>query len=212
MTLHHKTRVKVCGITRAEDAMAAAALGVDAIGFVFYDKSPRAVTSAAACDIIQQLPPFLVKVGLFVNATPETVFSSLSSCAIDILQFHGDEDENYCRQFDVPYIKALRHRSTLETREGAARFPSACAILLDSFDPGRFGGTGHAFNWTEIPEVTQPLVLAGGLTPLNVGSAVTQVAPYAADVSGGVEAGPGIKSSERIQQFMAAVAAADEVN
>ena len=212
MTLHHKTRVKVCGITRAEDAMAAAALGVDAIGFVFYDKSPRAVTSAAACDIIQQLPPFLVKVGLFVNATPETVFSSLSSCAIDILQFHGDEDENYCRQFDVPYIRALRHRSTQETLKAAAQFSSASAILLDSYEPGRFGGTGQAFDWSEIPELTQPMVLAGGLTPLNVGLAVGQVAPYAVDVSGGVEELPGIKCPQRIRQFVRAVAAADDLN
>jgi len=211
MTLHQKTRVKVCGITRADDAMAAAALGVDAIGFVFYDKSPRATTSAAARDIIQQLPPFLVKVGLFVNATPETVRSCLSCCAIDILQFHGDEDENYCRQFDVPFIKALRHRSTKATREAAEAFPSASAILLDSYEPGRFGGTGQAFNWREIPEITQPMVLAGGLTPVNVGSAVEQAAPYAVDVSGGVEDQPGIKSSERIQQFMLAVAAADDM-
>jgi phosphoribosylanthranilate isomerase len=211
MTFHHKTRVKVCGITRAEDALTAAALGVDAIGFVFYEKSPRTITPAAACDIILKLPPFLVKVGLFVNATPEVVFSGLSSCAIDILQFHGDEDENYCRQFGVPYIKALRHRGMMETRETAAQFSSASAILLDSYEPGRFGGTGHAFDWSEIPELTQPMVLAGGLSPLNVGLAVGQVAPYAVDVSGGVEDLPGIKSPERIQQFMRAVAAADDV-
>ena len=212
MTLHHKTRVKVCGITRAEDAMTAAALGVDAIGFVFYGKSPRAITPTAAGDIIQKLPPFLVKVGLFVNATPEAVFSGLSSCAIDILQFHGDEDENYCRQFDVPYIRALRHRSTQETLKAAAQFSSASAILLDSYEPGRFGGTGQAFDWSEIPELTQPMVLAGGLTPLNVGLAVGQVAPYAVDVSGGVEDLPGIKCPQRIRQFVRAVAAADDLN
>ena len=212
MNLQDKTRVKVCGITRAEDALAAARLGVAAIGFVFYEKSPRAITAADALGIAQQLPTFIKNGGSCVNATPETVFSSLSSCAIDILQFHGDEDENYCRQFDVPYIKALRHQSTDETRSAAAQFASASAILLDSFEPGRFGGTGRSFNWQEIPELTQPLILAGGLTPANVGLAVAQVAPYAVDVSGGVEAGPGIKSSERIQQFMAAVAAADEVN
>ena len=211
MTLHHKTRVKVCGITRAEDAMTAAALGVDAIGFVFYEKSPRAITPTAAGDIIQKLPPFLVKVGLFVNATPEAVFSGLSSCPIDILQFHGDEDENYCRQFDVPYIRALRHRSTGQTREMAARYPSAIAILLDSYEPGRFGGTGHAFDWSEIPELTQPMILAGGLSAMNVGSAVGQVAPYAVDVSGGVEDLPGIKSPERIREFMRAVATADDL-
>ena len=211
MTLHHKTRVKVCGITRAEDAMTAAALGVDAIGFVFYEKSPRAITPTAAGDIIQKLPPFLVKVGLFVNATPETVFSGLSSCAIDILQFHGDEDENYCRQFDVPYIRALRHRSTQETLKVVAQFSSASAILLDSYEPGRFGGTGQAFDWSEIPELIQPMVLAGGLTPLNVGLAVGQVAPYAVDVSGGVEDLLGIKCPQRIRQFVRAVAAADDL-
>lgn len=211
MTLHHKTRVKVCGITRAEDALMAASLGVDAIGFVFYDKSPRAITSDAARNIIHQLPPFLVKVGLFVNASPETVFSGLLTCPIDILQFHGDEDENYCRQFDVPYMKALRHRSTNETRKAAAAFPSASAILLDSYEPGRFGGTGHAFDWQEIPELAQPMVLAGGLTPSNVGLAVGQVAPYAVDVSGGVELRPGVKSAERTKAFMVAVAAADDL-
>ena len=157
-------------------------------------------------------PPFLVKVGLFVNATPEAVFSGLSSCAIDILQFHGDEDENYCRQFDVPYIRALRHRSTQETLKAAAQFSSASAILLDSYEPGRFGGTGQAFDWSEIPELTQPMVLAGGLTPLNVGLAVGQVAPYAVDVSGGVEDLPGIKCPQRIRQFVRAVAAADDLN
>jgi len=212
MNLQDKTRVKVCGITRAEDALAAARLGVAAIGFVFYEKSPRAITAADALGIAQQLPPFLMKVGLFVNADAKTVFSSLATCPIDILQFHGDEDENYCRQFDVPYIKALRHQSIDETRSAAAQFASASAILLDSFEPGRFGGTGRSFNWQEIPELTQPLILAGGLTPANVGLAVAQVAPYAVDVSGGVEVMPGVKSPEKIQQLMRAVAAADDLH
>ena len=212
MNLHHKTRVKVCGITRLDDALIAARLGVDAIGFVFYDKSPRAILPTEAFGIAQQLPPFLVKVGLFVNADADAVSTVLANCPIDILQFHGDEDENYCRQFDVPYVKALRHRSTEETRAAAALFPSASAILLDSFEPARFGGTGLTFDWEEIPEVTQPLILAGGLTSGNVGLAVAQVAPYAVDVSGGVEDAPGVKSPGKLKDFIDAVVAADSAN
>ena len=206
------TSIKICGLTTVENALAVAGLGVDAIGLVFYAESPRCVTNKVAQEIVNELPPFVSKVGLFVNPSREDVLETLELVDLNLLQFHGDEDENYCRQFDVPYIRALRHRSTQETLKAAAQFSSASAILLDSYEPGRFGGTGQAFDWSEIPELTQPMVLAGGLTPLNVGLAVGQVAPYAVDVSGGVEDLPGIKCPQRIRQFVRAVAAADDLN
>ncbi len=204
-----RTRIKICGITRVEDGIAVAEAGADAIGFVFYPKSPRYVASTAAAEIAAALPPFLTVVGLFVNATPEFVRETLAQVPIGLLQFHGDEDDAYCRQFQRPFIKAARMRPELDLVQYAASFPSARAILLDAFVDG-YGGGGHAFDWGLIPQrLARPIVLSGGLTTDNVTEAVRRVRPAAVDVSSGVEVSKGIKDAARIAAFIAGVRNAD---
>lgn len=210
-----KTRIKICGITRVEDGIAAADAGADAIGLVFYPKSPRYVPTAQAAKIVAALPPFVDVVALFVNAAPEFVRETLAAVPINLLQFHGDEDEAYCRQFDRPYLKAARVRPELDLVQYAASFASAQALLLDAFVEG-YGGGGHAFDWSLIPEggknLPRPIVLSGGLTTDNVTEAVRRVRPAAVDVSSGVEVagGPkGIKDPARIAAFIAGVRNAD---
>ncbi len=205
-----RTRIKLCGITRQVDADAASSVGIDALGFNFFEESPRFVAPSAASDIITRLSPFVTTVGLFVNAGAEFVRDTLRICRLDLLQFHGDETEGYCRQFNVPYLKALRHRDEAQTLADAAGFPSASGILLDAYKPGLYGGTGQSFDWGQVPNFDQPLILAGGLTAENVGQAIASAQPYSVDVSGGVESAPGIKDERKIAAFVSAVKQADQ--
>lgn len=196
-------RIKICGITRVEDALAAAAAGADAIGLVFYAPSPRAVSAEQARQIISALPPFVTSVGLFVNASAQEVRAVLAEVPLDVLQFHGDEPADFCKQFGRPYLKALRVRAGDDLNALAAQWPEASGILLDSYKAGVPGGTGEIFDWSLIPtERTWPLVLAGGLAAENVADAITRAAPWAVDVSGGVEQAKGIKDADKINSFV----------
>jgi phosphoribosylanthranilate isomerase len=200
-----KPRIKICGLTRSEDLQVALDAGADAIGLVFYPGSPRFVDLKIAATLARQVPPFVTLVGLFVNAEPQVVRETLAAVPIHLLQFHGDEDENYCRQFARPYIKAARVRPGMDLVQYAAGFPSAQAILLDAFVDG-YGGGGKTFDWSLIPSgLDKPLVLSGGLDAGNVAEAITRVRPAAVDVSSGVEAAKGIKDAEKIYAFVAAV-------
>lgn len=196
-------RIKICGITRVEDALAAAEAGADAIGLVFYPPSPRAVHAGQAAAIVRALPPFVTSVGLFVDATPDEVSAVLEQVPLDLLQFHGNESEAYCQQFGRPYLKALRVRPGDDLLQLAAAWPSAAGILLDSYKVGVPGGTGERFDWSLIPAQRDwPLVLAGGLDAANVATAIAGCRPWAVDVSGGVEAAKGIKDATKIQAFV----------
>lgn len=198
-------RVKICGITRVEDALAAAAAGADAIGLVFYAKSPRAVDIEQARAILAALPPFVTSVGLFVDAERSELERILASVPLDLLQFHGDESVQQCEAFGRPYIKALRVKAGDDIAAQVARYPSAQGILLDAYVEGVPGGTGEAFDWSLIPQMlSKPLILAGGLRPDNVAEAVSRVRPYAVDVSGGVEASKGVKDVEKVGAFIRA--------
>jgi phosphoribosylanthranilate isomerase len=199
-------RSKICGITRIEDALAAVEAGADAIGFVFYAKSPRAVTVQQARAIIQALPPFVTTVGLFVNASRCELGEILDAVPLDLLQFHGDEAVEDCEGWHRPYIKALRVKAGDDIAAAVDAYPSASGVLLDTYVEGVPGGTGEAFDWSLIPQgLSKPLILAGGLTPENVADAVARVKPYAVDVSGGVEATKGIKDHAKIHAFINAV-------
>ena len=201
-----RTRVKICGITRAEDASTAVQHGCDAIGLVFYEPSPRYVTPASARLITAGLPPFVSAVGLFVDAAPEYVRDVLSQVGLDLLQFHGDETPEYCRQFGMPYLKAVRVRPETNLLQYAAAYADAKALLLDAYLPGTPGGTGTTFDWSLIPQdLPKPIILAGGLDAGNVSAAIKQCRPYAVDVSGGVERQKGIKDADKIAAFMRGV-------
>jgi len=197
-----RTRVKICGITRRQDAEFSVEMGADALGLVFYAPSPRAVTIAQAQEIITGLPPFISIVALFVDAAPEEVTDCLEALPIGLLQFHGDESPEYCEQFNHPYMKALRMREGIDLQAEVSRYSSASAILVDSYQAGVPGGTGQVFNWSMITDINKPLVLAGGLDAENVAKAIEQVKPYAVDVSGGVEQAKGIKDNMKIRDFM----------
>ena len=197
-----RTRVKICGITRVEDGVEAAQLGVDAIGLVFYAPSPRAVTSTLAKEIISSLPPFVTTVGLFVNASEQEVETVLEQVPLNLLQFHGDESPQECQRYGLPYLKALRMQEGMDVTVVAEKFRAAAGILLDSYQQGVPGGTGQTFDWSRVPSLPQSIVLAGGLNPGNVGSAIQQVKPYAVDVSGGVELDKGIKDHHKMAEFM----------
>ncbi len=203
-----RTRIKVCGLTREEDVDAALDAGVDAIGLVFYARSPRFVEVERATALASRVPPFASVVGLFVNAEPQQVRDTLALVPIHVLQFHGDEDEAYCRQFDRPYLKAARVTPQMDLLQYAAAFPSAQAILLDAFVDG-YGGGGKVFDWTLIPAgLGKPIVLSGGLDAGNVGAAIARVRPAAVDVSSGVEVSEqakGIKDAQKMRDFIAAV-------
>jgi len=197
-------RVKICGITSVEDARQAVAAGVDAIGLVFYDKSPRHVALDQAAQVARAVGPFVTVVGLFVNASAEDIEAVLAVVDLHVLQFHGDETEVFCQQFQRPYMKALRMRPELDVLQAMSAYPSASAILLDAYRPGVPGGTGETFDWSRIPEQTDtPVVLAGGLTPDNIEQALVAVHVYGVDVSGGVEASAGRKNSEKVSAFIA---------
>lgn len=201
-------RSKICGITRVEDALVAAEAGADAIGLVFYAKSPRAVSVQQARAIVAALPPFVTTVGLFVNASRCELNEILEAVPLDVLQFHGDETASDCAGYHRPYIKALRVRPGEDIRARCAEYPQAAGMLLDTFVAGVPGGTGEAFDWRLVPEDAGcPIILAGGLTAENVTTAIRQVRPWAVDVSGGVEAGKGIKDAEKVRAFVAAVRA-----
>lgn len=205
-----KTRVKICGITRLQDALDAIDAGADALGFVFYEPSPRYIAPESAASIIAQLPPFVTTTALFVNETEAQVKAIAELTGIDILQFHGDETPEYCRQFSRPYFKALRMSPDISVAMEVQRYAESRAILLDAYRPGVPGGTGEAFDWDRIPSnLSKPLILAGGLDQDNVYQAITQVTPFAVDVSGGVELSKGLKDRSKIQQFMKEVARAN---
>jgi phosphoribosylanthranilate isomerase len=198
-------RVKICGITRVEDALAAAAAGTDAIGLVFYAKSPRAVGIEQARAIIAALPPFVTTVGLFVDIECDELQRILASVPLDLLQFHGDESPEQCESINRPYIKALRVKAGDDIAAQVNRYPGAKGILLDAYVDGVPGGTGEAFDWSLVPEgLSKPVILAGGLHADNVAAAVARVRPYAVDVSGGVEASKGIKDAEKVGAFIRA--------
>lgn len=196
-------RSKICGITRIEDALVAAEAGADAIGLVFYDRSPRAVSMQQARAIIAALPPFVTTVGLFVNASRCEIGEILDAVPLDLLQFHGDETSAQCEGHGRPYIKALRVRPGENIAACCAEYNQASGILLDTYVPGVPGGTGEAFDWSLVPaDLDKPVILAGGLTADNVRAAIAQVSPYAVDVSGGVEASKGVKDAEKIRAFI----------
>ena len=199
-------KIKFCGITRVEDANAAVALGVDAIGFVFYAPSPRCIEVAQAADIARALPPFLCKVGLFVNAPADEVDAVSRAVGLDVVQYHGDETPTECARSPRPWIKAIRVRAELDIAQECARYGAASAWLFDSYDDKRYGGSGKVFDWRLLPQHhRRPIILAGGLTPDNVGDAIRASAPYAVDVSGGIEVAQGIKDHEKMQKFVAEV-------
>lgn len=207
-----RTRIKICGLTRRADLQVAIDAGADAIGLVFYPPSPRYVDLPTAAELARAVPPFVSVVGLFVNADPAAVHATLAAVPVHLLQFHGDEDEAYCRQFGRPYLKAARVKPGMRQEDllqYAAAFPSAQGILLDAFVEG-YGGGGKVFDWSLVPpELGAPLVLSGGLDATNVEAAVRRVRPDAVDVSSGVEAAKGVKDADKIRAFVAAVRAAD---
>ena len=200
------TRVKICGITRVEDALTAAHSGADAIGLVFYPGSPRHVSVSQAAMIMGALPPFITSVGLFVNAEAKAINAILQDLPLALLQFHGDEPASFCRQFKRPYLKAVRVKPSLDLLQYAAGYPDAQGLLLDAYVEGIAGGTGQTFDWHLIPAgLPLPLVLSGGLNPDNVAAAIKHTKPWAVDVSSGVEAAKGIKDAAKIAAFMQGV-------
>jgi tryptophan synthase beta chain len=207
-----RTRVKICGITCFNDALLATQLGADAIGLVFFDQSPRAISIAQAATITQNLPPLITIVGLFVNADPSFIQTVLDQVSIDLLQFHGQESPEFCNSFGKPYIKALPMKPQINLQAEAQRYEQAKALLLDSHVAGIAGGSGISFDWQRIPaQLPKPIILAGGLTPSNIVQAITTVQPYAVDVSGGVEASKGIKDAVKMAAFMKGVTMANHL-
>ena len=201
-----RTRIKICGITRAQDARAAAESGADAIGLIFYPPSPRNVNLVQARSIIAGLPPFVTVVGLFVDPSRDQVEAVLRACSINLLQFHGDEAPDFCGGFGLPFIKAARVRADADLVQYLSPYSAAQGWLLDAYHDRLYGGTGASFDWNLIPQgLDRPVILSGGLTPENVGAAVRQVRPWAVDVSSGVEATKGIKDAAKIAAFIAGV-------
>ena len=201
-----RTRIKICGIKEARHALTAADAGADAIGLVFYKDSPRFVTPGTAANIVGVLPPYVTTVGLFVDANDRKVRQTLAEVHLDLLQFHGSEEPDFCAQFGVPYVRAVPMGEGVDLLEYAGRFATARALLLDAHAPGEPGGTGRTFDWAAIPrDLPMPLILSGGLTPENVGRAVREVKPWAVDVSSGVESGRGSKDPRKIVEFIRSV-------
>lgn len=197
------TRIKICGINHLDDALKAVECGADAIGIIFVEKSPRYASLTDARVIAESMPPFVTVVGLFMDAPEEQVRAALKVVPLNLLQFHGNESAEYCDQFNMPYIKVLRMRENANVVAYAQEYPNASGILLDAYHQGMGGGTGQTFDWQLIPDkIPLPLILAGGLTPENVASAVEQVRPYAVDVSSGVESEPSVKDHKKIEQFI----------
>jgi phosphoribosylanthranilate isomerase len=197
------TRIKICGITREQDLRAVASSGADAIGLVFYEKSPRHVSLKQAAELARAVPPFVTVVGLFVNPTVEYVREVLAKVPLDVLQFHGEEAPEFCAQFAKPYLKAVRVKAGVDLLQYAARYAGAQGLLLDAYVEGMQGGTGAVFEWSLIPEkLRSRIVLSGGLDVGNVGAAIMVVHPYAVDVSSGVEASKGIKDAAKVAAFI----------
>ena len=198
-----RTRVKICGITNEEDARTSVEAGADSLGFVFFPPSPRFVEPETAAEIIKTVPAFVTTTALFVNEKREVIDRIVNLTRIDLLQFHGDESEEFCNSFSRPYIKALRMKPDMDVEESCRAYPSARAILLDAYRPGVPGGTGEVFDWGLIPQqLPCPLILAGGLTCENIVKAVQTVSPFAVDVSGGVELSKGIKDVAKVETFV----------
>lgn len=197
------TRIKICGITREQDMHTVVNRGADALGLVFYDKSPRHVGLQQAAKIVQGVPPFVTVVGLFVNPSPEYVREVLAQVSLNVLQFHGEEPPEFCGQFGRPYLKAVRVKVGVDLVQYAAKYAGAQGLLLDAFIEGTHGGTGESFDWALIPhDLPLPVILSGGLHAGNVAAAIKQVHPYAVDVSSGVEAEKGIKDAAKIVAFI----------
>ena len=196
-------KIKICGFTQAQNARDAAMLGIDAIGLVFYEKSPRHVDINQALDIVRALPPFVNRVGLFVNADSHFIDEVLCEVPLDTLQFHGDETPEQCAQYAMPFVKALRVKEQTNIIQLAQDYQQASGLLLDAYHPSSYGGTGDQFDWSLANvEIDLPIILAGGLTPDTAHQAASQVTPYALDVSSGVESAKGIKDIEKIKQFI----------
>lgn len=205
-----RTRIKICGITRPEDGLAAVRLGADAIGLVFYPPSPRAISLQQAQEIVSVLPPFITVVGLFVDESRDTLMQLLGSVRIDLLQFHGKESPAECVGYGRPWIKAIRMRAGIDLVAVEKDCTGASALLLDAYEAGKPGGTGSHFDWERIPgEMASRIILAGGLSPENITAAVRQVRPYAVDVSGGVEQSKGVKDVKKIATFIDGVRRGD---
>jgi len=204
------TRVKICGITNLADAQAAIEAGADALGFIFYEKSPRRMTISTVAKISKQLPPFVLRVGVFVNASEELVTRAIGECGLSLLQFHGDELPEFCTRFSLMSIKAFRIRDAESLKE-MPKYPTE-AWLLDACSAENLGGTGEKFNWdlaVEAQKFGKPVFLAGGLTPENVAAAVRKVQPFGVDVSSGVESSPGKKDHAKVKAFIKAVQSAE---
>jgi phosphoribosylanthranilate isomerase len=204
-------KVKICGITNFADGMAAAEAGADALGFVFYEQSPRSISLEAAATLIRQLPPFVMKVGVFVNAPEDLVIRASRECGLNLLQFHGDEPPDYCGQFGLMSMKAFRIRDATSLQ--ALQNYATDAWLLDAYSPAKQGGTGEMFNWDLALEARnwgRPIFLAGGLTPENVAEAIKRAQPYGVDVSSGVEAAPGRKDHAKVRAFIQAAKAVED--
>jgi phosphoribosylanthranilate isomerase len=204
------TKVKICGITSLADAQAAASAGADALGFNFYEKSPRYLSLKDAAEISTQLPPFVMRVGVFVNAPEEFVLRAIRECGLAMLQFHGDEPPEFCSQFRLMTMKAFRVRGP-ETLQEIPPYQTD-AYLLDAFSSANFGGTGEKFNWdlaVEAKKFGKPIFLAGGLSPENVAEAIRQVHPFGVDVTSGVESAPGKKDHAKVKAFIAAARQAE---
>ncbi|WP_372965155.1 phosphoribosylanthranilate isomerase [Marinobacter sp.] len=196
------TRVKICGLTRVEDVQAAVACGADSVGFVFYEPSPRSVSIERAKVLAAAVPAFVTVTGLFVNASSEFVKAVLEAVPLDLLQFHGDEPPEFCDSFGRRWIKAIRVREAAQITEAFSRYSNAAGLLVDAWDPDRYGGTGQSFNWQVIPQERPiPLILAGGLSSDNVARAIEEVRPWAVDVSGGVELSKGKKDATKLSDF-----------
>lgn len=205
MRMNTPPRIKICGLTRVEDVEAAVAAGVDAIGLVLYPESPRHVTIEQAAALCRDIPPFVTIVGLFVNASRAQVHRVIEAVPLNLLQFHGDETVDQCEGFGLPYLRAARVRPGVDLLEFASQFPSARALLLDTWTPV-YGGSGESFDWSLVPtSCPLPVILSGGLTPDNVADAIRQVRPVAVDVSSGVETAKGIKDAAKIRAFVSAV-------
>lgn len=207
-----RTRIKICGITRIEDGVRAAQLGVDAIGLVFYPHSSRVVTAATAAQIVQLLPPFITVVGLFVDAEKAQVEATLRQVSLGMLQFHGHEKPDYCASFGMPFIKAVPMGTAADLADYEHRFQQAAGLLLDSHGGPKTGGSGQCFDWRKISKnITKPIILAGGLDPYNVVEAIQRVQPFAVDVSSGVESAKGVKDNHLMQLFVESVNRGDSL-
>lgn len=200
------TKVKFCGITNLKDAISAAELGADALGFVFYPKSPRFISPKNAKEIIKKLPPFISMVGLFVNQSKSEVEEVIKGCPLNLLQFHGDENESFCKQYNLPYIKAITMKSDVDLLKCIQEYNSAKALLLDTFSKVARGGSGEVFDWKMIPPNTlKPIIVAGGLTPENVQTLLEVISPYGVDVSSGIEINKGLKDYKLMKKFILGV-------